>query len=69
MTPPQIDPQHPLPVGQTALPDGRAGTDPGIIEQEMHSTIGIECFLSQYLDLVGLGHIGAHGQHLGTAGL
>ena len=31
--PPQIDTQHPLPIGQAALPDGRAGTDTGVIEQ------------------------------------
>ena len=67
--PPQIDPQHPLPVSKAALPDGGAGTDPGVIEQQMHGTIGFECDLRQCLDLVGLGYIGTHGQYLGTAGL
>src|SRR6266487_5779473 len=67
--PPQVDTQHPLPVGQAALPDGPAGTDPGVIAQQMHGSIGREGSLSQCLDFVGFGNIGTHGQHLCTASL
>src|SRR5215469_16710303 len=66
---PKIDPKYPLPVGQAALPDSRAASYTGVIEQQMHATKGIVGDLRQGLDFVGLGYIGTHGQYLSTASL
>src|ERR1051326_780842 len=66
---PEVDTQHPLPIGQAALPDSCTATNASIVEEKMHPTIGIEGSPGQRLDICSPRNIGLHRQDIRAAGL
>ncbi len=61
---PQINAQHPLPVGLRVFPHQAAAADARIVEYQMHRTEFSHGRVRQRLHLFRLAHIAAHGQHL-----
>ena len=61
---PEVDPEHPLPVGEGAFPEGPARTaDARVVADDVHRAEGLERLLRELLHLLRLRDIGADGKH------
>ena len=61
---PEVDPEHPLPVGKCAFPDGPARTpDARVVADDVHRAEGLERLLRELLHLLRLRDVGADREH------
>src|SRR5881296_291072 len=65
---PQVDAEHPLPVGERSLPRGAAGSrDAGVVADDVHGAEGVERILRQLFDIFRFRDVGTDREHSGAA--